>query len=335
MTDVRVGVIGGGAIAQIAHLPVIKQLTGVELVAIADNDLPKARALAARFEIPSAFDDIEELLKYSTPDAVAVCTPNHLHEVHAVTALSAGVHVLCERPLALSYEGCNRIIETSRKTGKVAMVGLNHRYRNDVQVIRGFLGSGELGSIHTIRAGWHQFRPSRASLGWRKRRAQSGGGAMLDLGTSVIDLAMWLAGCPQLKRVTGHLVPDQDLPEVEQSGSAMLSCAGGLSIFVDVSWHYLGGLEKFWFEIVGDKGAATIGPLSVFKEMHGTPVNVTPTGAREGENPFTASYRAEWASFIAAVRGDVAAPPLDDQLTLHKVVQAIYLSAREDREVTV
>ena len=95
---VRVGVIGAGAITQVAHLPVLRKLKGIEVVAICDTDMPKARALADRFKVPDAFSDIEELLEYEELDAIAICTPNHLHEPHVMAALSANLHVFVERP---------------------------------------------------------------------------------------------------------------------------------------------------------------------------------------------------------------------------------------------
>src|SRR5215203_4850675 len=84
-----VGIGGGGAITKVAHLPVLKKMRSVEVPAICDIDLPKARALANRFGVSDAFDDIEELLRYEALDAVVICSPNHLHESHIMAALSA------------------------------------------------------------------------------------------------------------------------------------------------------------------------------------------------------------------------------------------------------
>ena len=98
----KVGIIGGGAITQVAHLPVLKKLKTIEVQAICDTDLPKARALADRFAVKDAFDDIEDLLRFESLDAVVICSPNHLHESHILAALSANLHVLVEKPLAMS-----------------------------------------------------------------------------------------------------------------------------------------------------------------------------------------------------------------------------------------
>jgi len=87
--SIRVGVLGAGGIAQVAHLPVLRRLPGAEVAAICDNDLGKAQALAARFDVKDTYDDIEEVLRYANVDVVVVCTPNHLHEIHATAALAA------------------------------------------------------------------------------------------------------------------------------------------------------------------------------------------------------------------------------------------------------
>src|SRR5258706_13155493 len=94
--------------AQVAHLPVLRRLPGVEVAAICDNDVGKAQALAARFEVKDTYDDIEEVLRYANADVVVICTPNHLHEIHVTSPLSAGVHVLCERPLPLTVARVQR-----------------------------------------------------------------------------------------------------------------------------------------------------------------------------------------------------------------------------------
>jgi predicted dehydrogenase len=329
----KVGIVGGGAIAQVAHLPVLKKMRMVEVHAICDTDLPKARALADRFGVKDAFDDIEELLKYGALDAVVICSPTHLHESHIQAALSAKLHVLVEKPLAMSATGAQRIIRAAEKHDRVVMVGMNHRYRPDVQIVRSFVQSGELGNIESIRGSWHVFRPGRTQLGWRQRKDQAGGGAMLDLGLSILDLGLWLGGNPTPTRVSASLGPVSRERTVEQSGSAFVVCENGMSIFVDVTWHHLGEGERFGVGLRGSKGTAGINPLNVWKELQGVAVDVSPTGSVGRENAFTASYRAEWAHFQAAIAGEARIPALKEHLTLHKVLDGIYRSAFDSRDV--
>jgi predicted dehydrogenase len=331
----RIGVVGGGAITQVAHLPVLKKMRGVEVQAICDTDMPKARALADRFGVHDAYDDIEDLLRYAALDAVVICSPTHLHESHIQAALSAQLHVLVEKPVAMSATGVQRILRAVEKTDRIVMVGMNHRYRPDVQIVRSFVQSGELGTIESIRGSWHVFRPGRTQLGWRQRKDQSGGGAMLDLGLSILDLGLWLGGSSPPSRVSASLDPIGKDRSVEQSGSAFVVCENGTSIFVDVTWRHLGEGERFGVGIRGSKGTAGINPLNVWKELHGVAVDVSPTGSVGRENAFTASYRAEWAHFQAAIAGEAKIPSLQEHLTLHKVVDAIYRSAFDGRDVTL
>nr|MBA3520948.1 Gfo/Idh/MocA family oxidoreductase [Gemmatimonadales bacterium] len=304
----KVGIVGGGAITQVAHLPVLKKLKTIDVRAICDTDLPKARALADRFGIKDAFDDIEELLRYEALDAVVICSPNHLHESHIQAALSADLHVLVEKPLAMSAASAQRIIRSAEKRDRVVMVGMNHRYRPDVQIVRSFVQSGELGSIESVRGSWHVFRPGRAQLGWRQRRDQAGGGAMLDLGLSILDLGLWLGGNPVPTRVSASVDTIGKERAVEQSGSAFVVCEGDMSLFLDVTWHHVGEGERFGVGVRGSKGTAAINPLTVWKELHGVPADVSPTGSVSRENAFTASYRAEWAHFQAAVPAKPRSP---------------------------
>lgn len=335
MSDpLRIGIIGAGAIVQVAHLPVLKRLRGVELAAICDTDLPKARALADRYRIPGVFDDLEDLLGHETLDGLLLCTPNHLHEPHILAGLSAGVHLLVEKPLAMSQASAQKILRAAEKRDRVVMVGMSHRYRPDVQAVRQFVQNGELGEVDSVRGSWHVARPARAQLGWRQKMELAGGGVMLDLGLTILDLCLWLAGNPRPARVTASLSrAGRGERAVDQSGSAFVVCDNGCSMFVDVTWRHIGEGERFGVGLRGSKGTAGINPLHVWKELHGIPHDVSPTGSGSREGMFTASFRAEWAHFLAAIAGQVAAPSLQEHLVLHQVLDAIYQSAASGREI--
>lgn len=330
--DIRIGMIGAGAIAQVAHLPVLRKMKGVEVAAICDNDGAKARALSQRLGVPSSYTDIEEMFEVDQIDAVVICTPNHLHEAHAITSLANGAHVIVERPIALTSAGVAKVLKASEKAKKAVLVAMNHRWRNDVQAVHQFIDGGELGEVLTIRTGWHVFRAPRQQMGWRSRLQESGGGVMMDLGLPMVDLAWWMAGRPVVERVSTHL---RGSGKIDEIGSAHLFCANGISIFCDVSWKYVGEGERFWLDVQGSTGSASISPFKVWKDLHGNPTDVTPTGAAGREHEFSVSYRSEWAYFIAGVRGQVNLMPPEDQVRLHKIMEAIYRSADEQRDVKV
>src|SRR3954464_12229320 len=341
---VRIGVIGAGAIAQLAHLPVISKMRGAELGAICDKDRPKARALADRFGIRDTFTDIEDLLELDDLDAVVVATPNHLHEPHVLSALAAKVNVLCERPLALNARGVERILAASQRVGKKVLVANNHRFRTDVQGLDRFVRGGELGKITGVRAG--EYRLQRSAEGWRLRRAEAGGGAFLDLGVPLLDLALWLTDFPDPIRVVAHMERGKGRGAVV-AARGRAKGAGGVEVgmlvqtpfangFVfacDVATDYVGQEERWWFEVVATRGSARMAPLRVVKELNGRPTDVSPTGAAGRESAFIQSYRAELAHFIAVVRDESPYEPPTDQVALLKIVEAVYKSAEEEKEI--
>jgi predicted dehydrogenase len=116
-------------------------------------------------------------------------------------------------------------------------------------------------------------------------------------------------------------------------GSVIVVCESGLFLALDVSWRHLADGERFWFDLLGTKGSAGIQPLRIVKDVHGMPTDVTPTGATGRETQFAQSYRAEWTYFLAALKGDVNAPPPKHQLLLQHVMDAVYRSADEGRDV--
>lgn len=329
----RLGIVGAGAITQVGHLPALKRMKDVDIVSICDNDLPKARALAERFSIPAVYDDLAELVEYDNLDALLVCTPNHLHESHIQVALSAGLHVFVERPLSLTGAGAARLVKLAQKKDRVVMVGANHRYRPDIQQIRSFMQSGELGELESIRAWWFLARSGRASLGWRQKRELSGGGAMLDLGTGLLDMSLWLAGYPTVERVSA-MFPDRGREKgVEPSGIALVALEGGAAIHLDTTWRFVGPGERFGIAVRATKGSARISPLAIWKDFHGVARDVASSGAHSRETPFAMGVRAQWAHFTACVMGDATAASLAEQVTLIKVIDAIYQSAESGKDV--
>jgi predicted dehydrogenase len=328
---VRIGVIGAGAIAQLAHLPVVSKMRGAELAAICDNDRPKARALADRFGIRDTFTDIEDLLELDDLDAVVVATPNHLHEPHVLSALAAKVNVLCERPLALNARGVERILAASQRVGKKVLVANNHRFRTDVQGLDRFVRGGELGRITGIRSG--DYRLQGGNEGWRVRRAEAGGGAFLDLGVPLLDLALWLTDFAEPVRVSAHMERGKGTSAVEQAMIVHITFANGLVFACDVAADYVGQEERWWFEVLGTRGSARMSPLRVVKDLNGRATDVSPTGAAGRESAFIQSYRAELAHFIAVIREQSPYEPPADQVRLLKIVEAIYKSAEEEKEI--
>ena len=330
-TEVRIGLIGCGAVPQTAHLPILSKMRGAKLVALCDNDGPKARAIAERFGVPDFFTDIDDLLDLEQLDAVIIATPNHLHEPHVLSALRAKLHVLCGRPLALSVRGVERMLAAASKADRILQVDNHNRFRADVQALDRFLHGGELGKLAGIRAGSYQLK--RMLGDWRYRRAEAGGGAFMELGYTLLDLALWFADFPNPVRVSAQMERGRGASTVEDSMLVQLECAAGISFSFDVNWCYIGEEDRFWFEVLASRGSGRLAPLRVIKDLNGRAIDVSPSGATAGGSAFYQSYRAQLAHFVAVVRGDVKYEPPADQVVVHQVLEAIYKSAEEGKEI--
>ncbi|HEU0012187.1 MAG TPA: Gfo/Idh/MocA family oxidoreductase [Longimicrobium sp.] len=328
---VRVAVLGAGSIAQVMHLPILSRMRGVQVAAIADRDAHTARTIAQRFEVPQVATSADEVLTDDI-DAVVVCTPSNRHEEQVAKALRAGKWVLCEKPLAITADGVRRLLAEPGADERL-MVAMNQRYRADAAALRQFVAGGELGDVHYLKTGWlNRYRPRGRT--WRDRKATAGGGAFMDLGIQMLDLALWIMGFPAPERVTAHMHAREG-SEVEDSAVLVVRLEGSRLINLECTWNLPAKSDKQFLHVLGSQGSGSLAPLAVFKEMPAGLVEVTPTIAASRENAFTASYRGELQHFVDVVRGERPLEPPREHLVLMRIVEAAYRSAEEGREIVL
>ncbi len=331
---VRVAVVGAGHVAQIAHIPGYKQNPAAELVAVVDDDPVKARRIQEQFGFAEWYEDISDMLKNADVDAVDVCTPNYLHASMTIAALRSGHHVLCEKPLARSAAEGERMVNTAEKNGKILMVALNNRFREDVRTLATFVKGKELGEVQIVRAGW-----VRRSMDWKDREwftdaGKSGGGALLDLGTPIMDLAVWMSNLRKPTSVTCSIYGKKGKRGVEDSACAMIRFAGGASLLLEVNWNLREKADRVYVQIYGSKGGAMLNPLQIHKSIQGVLVNVTPS--IEKRNYYKASYQAEIDHFIECIQKRKKPHTSGrEALTVLKILDAMYESAASGREVEI
>jgi predicted dehydrogenase len=328
----RVSVLGTGAIAQVVHLPILSRMRGVQVAGLFDSDSSKAQTLSSRFGVPQVYGSIEEMLDDDSLDAVIVCTPNHLHEEQVLRGLEAGKYVFCEKPLALTEEGCARIVQHPAAEGRL-MVGMNQRFRPDAAALKSFVAAGELGEIKHLRAGWLNRRVARSPRSWRHRKKGAGGGALMDLGIQMLDLSLWLLDYPEPQRIVAHLHSTPGI-EVEDSAILLLELAGKRVVNLEVTWTLVADREQQYLQVLGSRGSGTLTPLRVFKETESGMLDVSPQIAPGRENQFTASYRQELMHFVEAVRDGNRIERPREQITLMRVIEAAYRSAEQETEIT-
>ena len=331
-SPVRVGIIGAGAISQVVHLPILTERHDVDVVALADADVHKAETLSRRFDVPVVMD-AGDLLRFDEVDALVLCTPNNLHEEMAVTALESGLNLLVERPLASTSAGAERVVEAAEKAGRILSVGVPHRFRPEVAALRSFVEGGELGELFAARASWLTRQLPGQRTSWRSDRESAGGGALVDLGISALDLCLWTMGFPEVTKVSCALRSDAEA--VEHSGTLLLHTSSGMAISVEVSNRLFASDDRYYLRVMGSEGSGSIPPLEVYKLLGGRPMEVTPRQPRPqgGENPYTNAYRRLLDAWVRSLKGMAEAEIPREQIAVMRIIEAAYRSAESGSEV--
>ncbi|MBQ9415634.1 MAG: Gfo/Idh/MocA family oxidoreductase [Clostridia bacterium] len=190
---VRIGIIGCGGIANGKHMPSLKRLPNVKMVAFCD--LIEERALKARADYGTpdcaVYTDYKKLLEDKTIDVVHVCTPNRSHSFITVDALEAGKHVMCEKPMAINSEEAKKMLDAAKRTGKKLTIGYQSRQRDDAQYMKKECLAGTFGEIYYAKA-LALRRRAVPTWGVFLNEYEQGGGPLIDIGTHALDLTLWM-----------------------------------------------------------------------------------------------------------------------------------------------
>ena len=331
----NVGVVGCGGIAQVIHLPILKKHPDIEVTAICEIDQKKAAILADKFEVPEIYEDITEMLSKETLDAVFILTPNNLHLPMSLFALEKGLHVFIEKPAGKNADEALRIKRKAETVGKVAMIGMQNRFRKDVRALRQFVEAKELGELFFVKAAWLQAQNQSVKPAWQFQKNVSGGGVVMDLGLQMIDMVWWLLGKPQPKLIKAFAYQvNQNIP-VEDFCVICITFENNLAFSLQISWDFPILEDQFSLELVAQHGLGSLNPLKLQKIMHGQMMNITPEMKESKYANFKLGYQNEVNHFIDYLTGRVDAleSPIEDTLLISKIIDCIYQSIEINREV--
>ncbi len=355
---IKVGIIGCGGIANGKHMPSIKTVKEVEMVAFCDIIEERAVKAAKEYGTPDAkvYTDYKELLKDESITAVHVCTPNRSHSFITIDALEAGKHVMCEKPMAKTYAEAKAMYEASVRTGKKLTIGYQSRWRGDSMYLKQCCENGELGDIYYGRAIALR-RRAVPTWGVFLNEYEQGGGPLIDIGTHALDLTLWMMNNYKPKMVVGTKYKklgdqknsanawgdwDPEKYTVEDSAFGFVVMENGATISVESSWALnIADPREAITLVAGDKGGADM--------LDGLRLNYVKNGRQVIEKPnFSAGGVAfyegasdkaevlECHSFYDAVINDKEVVTKPEQaMVVTQILEAIYKSAETGKPVYI
>lgn len=358
MKKLKIGVIGCGGISKFTHLPYLAKMENVEVIAVCDIILERAKEQAEKYGIPNYSADYKDVLKLEGIDAIDICTPNYLHSIIAVEAFEAGLHVMCEKPDAVSVDEAIKMKEASEKAGKILMVMRNNRYLPTAEFLKEYIKSGKMGDIYAGRCGWQRRRGIPGKGGWFTTKAQSGGGPLIDLGVHMLDVAIWLMGNPtpvsvsgstfckfankntsadSVHSIHGDVVAD-GIFDVEDLAMGFIKFDNGACLQFEVSWASNVDVEKRYVELRGSESGAImemggVDRFMIMSEIDGHVVDIIPKKV-SNENAHIHGKNLE--HFVDVVLNGAEPKFVPQQgLDMIKILGACYESARSGKEVVL
>jgi len=356
--ELKIGIIGCGGIANGKHLPALSTVDEASIVAFCDIVPERMEQAGEKYGTKGykLYADYKKLLEDKSIDVVHVLTPNKDHSYITVDALEAGKHVMCEKPMAISYVEAKKMLDAKNKTGKKLTIGYQTRYQADSQYLKAACERGDLGDIYYAKA--HAVR-RRAVPTWGVflDEEKQGGGPLIDIGTHALDLTLWMMNNYKPKSVMGNTYKmlgangnsgnawgpwDPAKFTVEDSAFGFITMENGATIMLEASWalNTLDAIEAKT-TLHGNKAGADmrdglrfnfddLGRLSMTKP------NLSAGGAAfyEGKD-FSKPEQLEARLWIDAILNDrepVVTP--EQAIVVSQILEGIYESAKTGKLVT-
>ena len=349
---IKVGVIGVGSIAEM-HIAGYKADPRVELAAFCDINEERLKEKGERHGVTRLYTDVKDMVAKEELDAVSVCTWNAAHAPCTIAALEAGLHVLCEKPMAMNVAEAEAMRDAAKRSGKLLMIGFVRRFGNDCAVVQDFINEGYFGDLYYAKATY--LRRNGCPGGWFGDKSRSGGGPLIDLGVHVIDLVRYLMGNPKPVSVYGatfqklgdrpgikkgdayqsSTTEEKPVFDVEDMASVMIRFDNGAVLSIEASFSLNIEKDEGKIELFGTKAGAMLNPeLEMYSTVNGYMADVNlcaPTALS-----FDGLFENEINHYVDCVlNGTACKSPAEDGVTLMKILDAIYESARTGHEVVI
>ena len=346
MKKVRVGVVGAGNIAHDTHLPAYARIENAELVAVCDIDIEKAKRAAEKYHIPAYYASLGEMLEKADIDAVDICVWNSAHVPMCIEAARAGKHVMCEKPPATSAEAMEELKRVLEETKVTYLLAVPNRFQTMNMYVKELCDKGEFGEIFYAKASY--LRRRGVPRGWFTDKSVAGGGPVYDIGVHRIDSAWYLMGCPKPVRVsaatfskypeyeirgyapyTAAPSPNGNVYDCEDLGAGVIYFENGAQMMFEASWTLNLPNEGFTM-ICGTRAGCDVDKKKIYTEKDGFLYDNTVNIVKDA-NPFEGEIR----HFVDCIlRGERKTKyPIDEAITMQKIMDAIYESAATGRDI--
>jgi len=346
----KVAVIGCGVIANSAHIPSYLNNPLTEIKYFCDIIPERAIEAVQKYGCGLAATDYRDVLADPEVTAISICTPNDVHAPIAIDAMRAGLHVLCEKPAARTYQEALEMRQVQHETGMTLNIGVVNRFNDSVMLIKKYIDSGKLGDIYRVYASFRAHRSIPGLGGAFTTKAIAGGGVLIDWGVHYLDIVMYCLGDPEVYSVSGEVfgMLGRDIknyaytnmwagpPElngifdVEDSVTALIRTEGP-TITVNGAWAENIATNEQYIDFIGDKAGIRLtygGDFTVYTAENGALVEYKPQ--------FNSSdmYQREIDNFIDSIEtGNKSPSHIDTVIITAHLMQAIYDSAMQHREV--
>lgn len=339
MKKLRFGIIGAGGIADRRTLPGMLKAKNAEIYAVMELEKSRAEQLKEKYNAKHAYTDVEELLKNTEIDAVYIATPVVFHARQAMLAADYGKHILLEKPISISVEEGEKLLEyCAQKKVKIA-VGFMMRFGTHVQNMKNAIKAGKIGQVVSGYSQFTNWFPVDGS--WAQAKKTAGGGSLTDMGIHLIDLIEYILDS-KVKQVSAFNASAVFNYDVEDSSTVMLNMDNGAQCVIQTNFNIPDEVSKWRLEFFGTKGRLlgdnVIGQIdggklnAVFLDSVGGYDAIQDHDVLEGEElggEFGNMYTKEIESFADSILNNKPLEvPAECALRAQKIIDAAYKSTQ-------